>query len=68
MSFSEISGDTRPIVFFNIVDTQCKKDRTTKRMEGLDNHFSHSDGNTVWSHCVVTAHLVSETNLFAWDS
>lgn len=61
------AGDSRPIVFFIIDDTQCKKDRTTKRMEGLDNHFSHSDGKTIWSHCVVTAHVVSENNSFAWD-
>lgn len=61
------AGDSRPIVFFIIDDTQCKKERSTKRMEGLDNHFSHSDGKTIWSHCVVTAHVVSENNSFAWD-
>jgi len=61
------AGDSRPIVFFIVDDTQCKKDRSTKRMEGLDNHYSHSDGKTIWSHCVVTAHVVSETNSFAWD-
>lgn len=61
------AGDSRSIVFFIIDDTQCKKDRTTKRMEGLDNHFSHSEGKTIWSHCVVTAHVVSENNSFAWD-
>ncbi len=36
-------------------------------MEGLDNHFSHSDGKAVWSHCVVTAHVVSDNHSFAWD-
>lgn len=36
-------------------------------MEGLDNHFSHSDGKSVWSHCVVTIHVVSENYSFAWD-
>ncbi|MEC1721124.1 IS701 family transposase [Schinkia azotoformans] len=61
------TGDTRPIVFFIVDDTQCKKDCTTKRMEGLDNHYYHSDGKTIWSHCVVTAHVVSENNSFAWD-
>lgn len=60
-------GDTRPIVFFIIDDTQSKKDRSTKKMEGLDEHFSHSDGKTVWSHSVVTAHLVSEGYSNAWD-
>lgn len=61
------AGDPRPIVFFIVDDTQSKKDRSTKRMEGLDNHFSHSDGKTVWSHCIVTAHVVSEDHSFAWD-
>ncbi|EKN69024.1 transposase, IS4 [Schinkia azotoformans LMG 9581] len=61
------AGDARSIVFFIVDDTQCKKERTTKRMEGLDNHFSHSDGKTIWSHCVVTAHVVSENNSFTWD-
>lgn len=61
------SGDSRPVSFFIIDDTQCKKGRSTKRMEGLDNHFSHSDGKTIWSHCVVTAHIVTENHSFAWD-
>jgi hypothetical protein len=60
-------GNTRPIVFFIIDDTQSKKDRSTTRMTGLDNHFSYSDGKSVWSHCIVTAHLVSETYSFAWN-
>jgi hypothetical protein len=33
-----------------------KKDKSTKKIEGLDYHHSHSDGKTVWSHCVVTSH------------
>ncbi|MBU9721268.1 MULTISPECIES: IS701 family transposase [Bacillaceae] len=61
------TSDTRPITFFIIDDSQCKKDRSTKKMEGLDNHFSHSDGKAVWSHCVVTAHVVSDNHSFAWD-
>lgn len=61
------AGDTRPIVFLIVDDTQSKKNRSTKRMEGLDNHFAHSDGKTVWSHCIVTAHIVSEDHSFAWD-
>jgi SRSO17 transposase len=60
-------GDTRPLAFFIIDDTQSKKDRSAKRMDGLDDHYSHSDGKTVWSHCVVTAHLVSENHSIAWD-
>lgn len=60
-------GDTRPIAFFIIDDTQSKRDPSTKQMERLDHHYSHSDGKTVWSHCLVTAHLVSEEYSFACD-
>lgn len=60
-------GDQRSLVFFIIDDTSCKKDSSTKRMEGLDYHFAHDDGKSVWSHCIVTAHLVSEDHSFAWD-
>jgi SRSO17 transposase len=61
------AGDTRRIVFVVIDDSQCKKDRSTKHMEGLDNHFSHSDGKSIWSHCVVTAHIVCDDLSYAWD-
>ncbi len=60
-------GDTRPIVFLIIDDTQSKKDISTRKMQGLDFHFSHSDGKSVWSHCVVSAHIVSEGYSFAFD-
>ncbi|MDQ0415836.1 IS701 family transposase [Mesobacillus stamsii] len=60
-------GDTRPITFLIMDDTQSKKDSHTHGMEGLDYHFSHSDGKSVWSHCVVTAHVVSEGYSFALD-
>jgi hypothetical protein len=36
-------------------------------MERLDEHFSHADGKTIWSHCVVTFHVVSEDYSFACD-
>ncbi|WP_257346995.1 hypothetical protein [Pseudalkalibacillus decolorationis] len=54
-------------MFFIVDDTQCKKDRTTCRMEGLDHHFSHSDGKTVWSHSLLTPHLFSEGHSLSWD-
>ncbi|UOF89059.1 IS701 family transposase [Fodinisporobacter ferrooxydans] len=60
-------GDTRSIVFLIIDDTSCKKDVSTKHIEALDFHFSHDEGKGVWSHCLVTAHLVSEGYSFAWD-
>lgn len=60
-------GDTRAITFLIIDDTQSKRDITTRKMEGLDFHFSHSDGKSVWSHCMVSAHVVSEGYSFAFD-
>ncbi|HET7578981.1 MAG TPA: hypothetical protein VFK33_06845 [Bacillales bacterium] len=60
-------GDLRPITFFIVDDSQCKKERSMKRIERLNDHFSHADGKTVWSHCVVTAHVVSEGYSFAFD-
>jgi SRSO17 transposase len=60
-------SDHRPISFFIIDDTSCKKDHSTKHIEGLDFHYSHNDGKSVWSHCVVTAHIVSAGFSFAWD-
>lgn len=60
-------GDTRPIAFLIVDDTQCKKDISTQTMEGCDFHFSHSDQKSVWSHCVVTSHLVSDDYSFAVD-
>ncbi|UAC46949.1 IS701 family transposase [Bacillus aquiflavi] len=58
--------DKQP-TFFIIDDTQAKKHRSTKRMEGLDMHFSHADRKRVWSHSIVTAHIVSGDYSFAWD-
>lgn len=60
-------GDTRSIVFFIIDDTSCKKDTSTKQMEALDFHWSHDDGKSAWSHCLVTSHVVTEGYSFAWD-
>jgi SRSO17 transposase len=60
-------GDTRSAVFFAVDDTVCQKDRSTKSMEGLDYHYSHSEGKVVWSHSLVTAHIVAEDYSFAWD-
>jgi len=61
------NGDSRHLVFLIIDDTNCKKDKSTKRMEALDFHYSHEDGKTVWAHNIVTAHVVSDRHSFAWD-
>ncbi|MCI1696792.1 transposase [Aneurinibacillus aneurinilyticus] len=60
-------GDTRPITFLILDDTQCKKERSTVKMEGLDFHYSHSEGKSIWSHSLVTAHVVTGDLSVAWD-
>ncbi|SEP12151.1 DDE superfamily endonuclease [Paenibacillus sophorae] len=55
------------IIFLLVDDTSCKKRVTTRQMEGLDFHFAHDEGKGVWSHCVVTTHLVCGDQSFAWD-
>lgn len=42
--------------FLIVDDSLSKKDKSTKKIEALDYHHSHSDGKAVWSHCVVTSH------------
>ncbi|WP_053366279.1 transposase [Bacillus sp. FJAT-27245] len=61
------AGDTRPIIFLIFDDTGCRKDISTRKMEGLDFHFSHTEGKSVWSHCLVTSHIVAEGYSAAWD-
>lgn len=62
------NGDSRHLVFFIVDDTCCKKETSTKKMEALGFQFSHEAGKSVWCHCVVTAHVVSEGCSYApWD-
>jgi hypothetical protein len=42
--------------FLIVDDSLSKKDNSTKKIEGLDYHHSHSDGKTMWSHCIVSSH------------
>jgi SRSO17 transposase len=60
-------GDSRRLVFLIVDDTCCKKDTSTKKMAALSFQYSHEDGKSVWCHCVVTSHVVSENGSFAWD-
>ena len=58
-AMSEIlkTSDEDDIGFLIIDDTLSKKDTSTKSIEGLDFHNSHTDGNKpMWSHCLVTSH------------
>ncbi|PLR75298.1 hypothetical protein CU633_21845 [Bacillus sp. V3-13] len=63
----EKAGDSRPIIFFIMDDSSCRKTPAARKMERLDFHHSHADGKSIWSHCVVTAHVVAEGYSFAWD-
>jgi hypothetical protein len=42
--------------FLIVDDSLSKKDNSTKKIEGLEYHHSHSDGKTMWSHCIVSSH------------
>lgn len=58
-SLSQISKNvnSNAVGFLIVDDTLSKKDTSTKKIEGLDFHNSHTDGNKPkWSHCVVTSH------------
>ncbi len=57
----------KPVVFLLVDDTGCKKNATTRKMERLDYHFSHADGKTVWSHVLVTSHVVTGDVSAAFD-
>lgn len=49
--------DVKAVGFLILDDTLSKKDSSTKNIEGLDFHNSHTDGNKpMWSHCLVTSH------------
>ncbi|WP_163859860.1 transposase [Paenibacillus elgii] len=59
--------NTRRIVFLIVDDTCCKKDRTTKKMEALSFQYSHEEGKSVWCHNLVTTHVVSDGQSYAFD-
>jgi SRSO17 transposase len=45
--------------FLVIDDTVNLKNIKTQTMGGLDFHYSHTEGKTCWSHCVVTSNFVA---------
>lgn len=47
-------------VFIAIDDTVMPKNRDTKNIEGLGYHFSHAEGKTVWSHCIVSSQFITD--------
>jgi len=56
--------DKGTLGFLIVDDSLSKKDKTTKKIESLEYHYSRSDWKPMWSHCVVTSHYkVSEYSL-----
>lgn len=45
--------DEGTVGFLIVDDSLSKKDKSTKKIEGLDYHHSHSDGKTMWSHWII---------------
>lgn len=43
---------------FLIIDDTVNPKPNAKKTEGLDYHFSHTEGKNIWSHCVVTSNFV----------
>jgi hypothetical protein len=62
-----MKGDSKRLVFFIVDDTCCKKETSTKKMEALSFQYSHEAGKSVWCHCIVTSHVVSEGRSYAWN-
>ncbi|SHK07670.1 Transposase DDE domain-containing protein [Caminicella sporogenes DSM 14501] len=46
-------------VGFLVIDDTVNPKPTAKKIEGLDFHFSHAEGKSVWSHCIVTSNFVA---------
>lgn len=52
-------GDSPSVGFLLLDDSGMTKSRSTQHIEGLDFHYSHSEGKSVGSHSLVTSHVVS---------
>jgi len=63
----EKRGDYRLLVFIIVDDICCKKEPSTKKTEALSFQYSHETGKSIWCHCVVKAHVVSEGSSYVWD-
>lgn len=57
----------RKVTFLIVDDTNSIRKPSTKRMERLDFHYAHSEGKSVWSHVVVTLHVVTGALSIPWD-
>ncbi|WP_129599963.1 IS701 family transposase [Anaerophilus nitritogenes] len=42
-----------------IIDDTINPKPSAKKVEGLDYHFSHIEGKSIWSHCVVTSNFLA---------
>lgn len=60
------TGDKRAPVFLIVDDTCCRKEKSTRKMEGLSFQHAHEAGKTVWCHCLVTTCGCCRGS-YAWD-
>ena len=59
--------DESQVTFLIVDDANSMKRSSTKRIERLDYHYAHSEGKSVWSHVVVTLHVVTGALWIPWD-
>jgi SRSO17 transposase len=48
-------------IFIAIDDTVITKSKDTKHIEALGYHFSHTEGKSVWGHCIVSSQIITKT-------
>lgn len=49
-------------IFIAIDDIVITKSKDTKHIESLGYHFSHTEGKSVWGHCIVSSQLITKTH------
>jgi hypothetical protein len=49
-------------IFIAIEDTVITKSKDTKHIEALGYHFSHTEGKSVWGHCIVSSQIITKTH------
>ncbi|MCT4564737.1 MAG: IS701 family transposase [Maledivibacter sp.] len=49
-------------IFIVIDDTVITKSKDTKHIEALGYHFSHTEGKSVWGHCIVSSQIITKSH------
>lgn len=49
---------------FLVIDDTVNHKESAKKMQGLQYNYSHIEGKSIWSHCVVTSNFVSNDKSF----